>query len=88
VSKNKAFIVTLTGYGDDEGFEVVYATLDKAKTDDILRLWDIVQNNQHKCYGNKPEKNPMCIALKELQDKYHIITWSGRDLKVEELDLQ
>lgn len=88
MSKNKVFIVTLTGYGDDEGFEVVYATLDKAKTDDILRLWDIVQKFQHKFYGSNPERNPMCIALEELQAKYHIITWSGKDLRVEELDLQ
>jgi hypothetical protein len=82
----KVYIVTLEGYGDDQGYEVVFATLDKKKTDDIERLWKIVKDNWLSFY-RKPEENPMNIALGELKKKYHIITWSGRELRVKDLEL-
>ena len=85
----KVYVILLLSFPEEGGdgyidsAHIEFTTLDKRKADDIQRLWNIVQKEQHTFQSKKMEK-----ALKELEHKYGIITWSGEELRVEERELQ
>lgn len=95
--KNTVYIVLILEYpsppssgelpyyfgGSYDSASIVFTTLDKDKTDEIQRLWDITQNDRYNS-DNKKAQN----ALKELQSKFGIITWSGVELRIEEEELK
>ena len=47
-----------------------------------------MEKNRYKFNWKHPEKSKTRIALNELRDKYHISTWSGANLRIEEEDLE
>jgi hypothetical protein len=79
--------VTIEEYPEDEeadgSFEVAYCTMSKQEADDIQWLWQQVEKFRH----SYSDKDPSEIALNRLKEKYHIITWSGVDLQVHEMEL-
>jgi hypothetical protein len=88
--KNIVYIVLILEYPEEGGngglydsASIAFTTLDKGKVDEIQRLWDIVQNNRYDS-DNKNAQN----ALKELQSKFGIITWTGVELRIEEEELK
>ena len=86
-----AYVVLSTGWGDDEGTEILLVTLDKAKADDIERIWARIMKHTHhykREYMLHPEISPVNIGLAKLKDKYGIQTWTGRDLYVEEHEVK
>ena len=86
-----AYVVLSTGWGDDEGTEILLVTLDKAKADDIESIWADIQKSTHtykREYMLHPEINPTNISLAKLKDKYGIITWAGRELHVEKHEVK
>jgi hypothetical protein len=91
--KNKVYIVLILEYpenGGDGGLydsaSIAFTTLEKAKIDEIQRLWDIVQNKRYE--NSREEAQKALDALKELQNKFGIITWSGVELRIEEEELK
>jgi hypothetical protein len=76
----KVYIVLVC---EDDSVEIPYVTSNSKKAKDIQNLWDIVEKHQHESWENHLMEN----ALKKLKKKYHIITWSGAELSIEEREL-
>jgi len=91
--KNTVYIVLILEYPEEgnggglyDSASIAFTTLDKANIDEIQRLWDIVQDNRYE--NDSKEVQKALNALKELQSKFGIITWSGVELRIEEEELR
>jgi hypothetical protein len=71
------------GEGGYDSVEVVFVSQNKAKIDEIEKLWAIVQKESHVLHSKK-----FTSTLNELKNKFGIICWSGEELRIIERELQ